>query len=384
MTHILLGVSGSISAYKTPEIVRHLRREGWDVTPILSKDATQFVTPLSLSCVAEKETITHREFMHHEIPHLKLAKSADVLICAPLSANTLSALSSGWANEPVSATFSAFDGPSILCPAMHTEMWIHPSVQSNLSHLTSVYKSTILGPDKGELASGDTGIGRLVDPRLISLSVYAALNPLPQLRNKRVIVTAGGTSEKIDTVRKITNSSTGMSGEILAHMASLHGAKVTLISSQPLGIPNPHLVEYIPIESVSELETTLQTSVKNCDYLYMAAAVSDFTCEYKEEKISRSDPLTLTLTQTPDLLRSLFPLKGSSKFIGYCLSDTNLEAIAKQKLDDKGLDSIIANTSDQIGNPLRTATIYSANGSCNHIDSLKLPEFSNQILDFTV
>ena len=381
MTHILLGISGSISAYKTPEIVRYFRKENWKVTPILTEAAMQFVTPLSLSTVSETDCLTPKAFMAPHIPHLKLVKSADIFVNAPISANTLAKLAGGWANDPVSATLSAFEGPVMLCPAMHTEMWQHRRVQASVSHCQKMgYR--FLGPDEGDLASGDHGLGRLIDPKLLVLAIYAQLYPIPSLINQKIVITAGGTAEPIDPIRQITNASTGLSGEMLAHMASLHGANVTLITTRTLQVPNSRL-QVIPVTTVSDLREALYATVPGSNRLYMSAAVSDFTVAYTPTKLSRQGSLSLTLTETPDLLSDLSSIKGSTYFIGYCLADFNLESIARKKLSSKGLDAIIANTSDQVGQRCRTATIYKANGHSEYLSELPLPLYSNRLLDIS-
>lgn len=378
MTHVILGISGSISAYKTPDIVRLFRKEGWDVTPILTQQATQFVSPLSLETVAETPCLTPQTFMSPEIPHLKLAKSADIVVGAPLSANTLAKIASGRADDPVSAILSAFCGPVILSPAMHTEMWEHPKTQEALTGCQT-QTTTVVGPDHGALASGDYGTGRLVDPRLLVLAVYAGLSGMPRLDGCSIVITAGGTVEPIDPVRHITNSSTGLSGETLAHMASLLGATVTLISSRPLQIPNPHIQAVVPVQTVSDLQAALDTALPGADRLYMAAAVSDFTVMPSSEKLSRSQDMTLQLSKTADILKSL-KRSETTTYIGFCLSDGDLETIAKKKLSDKNLDYIVANRPDQVGATHRTATIYGKDATAIPIQEATLAQYALELL----
>lgn len=356
--HVVLGICGGISAYKAPELVRLLKKRGCRVTCVLTSAAELFVSKLALEVVSESKVYTDLDRFSSESLHLALAREADVLAVVPASANSLAKFSHGFSDDLLSALVLSFTKPKLLVPAMHTEMWENRAVQRNLFQL-SADGFFVLGPIVGDLASGDFGKGRLAD--LDDIVARILLLPLPfrHLNGKRLLITAGGTMEAIDTVRAITNHSTGQMGYELARVATFMGARVTLVSTTP--VVGTLFDSVVLASSVDDLSAALHAKLDEHDGLIMAAAVSDFKPKVvADKKIRRGQSLILELEATQDILKSLLPKKRHRTFIGFCLNDTNLAEVALQKLDAKGLDYIVANTSKMFGKAERDVLIYKA------------------------
>ncbi len=364
--HLVLGVTGSIAAYKTPELTRQLIKAGFSVAPILSENAHHFVAEAALNVVS--------------MNHLEVAKTASVFVIAPATANIISKCAHGIADDLLTSAFLAFTGPKLIVPAMHTEMYLNPIIQDNIAKLKK-YGVHFLGPDTGDLAVGDVGIGRMVDLELIVLKAQSLLlKPLP-LAGKRIIVTAGGTRERMDSVRVISNLSTGKLGSMIAHVASFMGAKVDLISTVPV-LSNPHL-DVVKVESVDDMKTAIEERVGMADALYMAAAVSDFAFETQASKIKRTN-LKLDLKPTPDILAGLSKKKKSCRMIGFCLEDQDLEKRAREKLKKKNLDFIVANKPDSIGKDKRDVLILSKNSAkAEQLRGISLIHAAHRLLELT-
>ena len=357
-THILLGISGSIAAYKTPELVRLFKQKGWSVRTIATDSALRFVSPLSLETVSEAPVLMPSTYFSGTIPHLTQDRHASVFVLAPATANIIAKCAHGIADDPVSSSFLAFTGVKVIVPAMHTEMWVNPITQANVARLREL-GVMVFGPASGELSCGDRGVGRMIDLALIVHGVEAIISGQTRLALKRVLITVGGTRESIDNMRVLTNLSTGKLGWYLAHTAALFGAKVGVISTVPTSMDNPHLEFVDRVNSVSEMQAALHHHILNTDTLIMAAAVSDFTVVRQDSKIKREGDTALKLIKTPDLLKSLEPVKGHRQFIGFCLEDEELLVSAKRKLQAKNLDYIVANSSQAVGADTRSVYILS-------------------------
>lgn len=351
--HILFGISGGIAAYKTPEIVRLLIKEGHNVRCVLTKHATHFVTKTTLGTLSKNPPLEEQFVDPEKVQHLDLARSTDMLVIAPATANIIAKFANGIADDLLSTLFLAYKGPKLIVPAMHTEMFTNPITQANIQKLKD-FGVHFLGPDTGELACGDQGVGRMVDPVLIVDKIRSLTYSSIPLSGKKILITAGGTRQAIDQMRFITNRSTGMLGYSLAATAAFWGADVTLVSTMPLAVNNPEIKHIISVDSAEEMQRVVQSQIVDYDYLFMAAAVSDFTCELSGEKIKRADRYQLNLIGTPDILKSIAHLKAEKIFVGFCLEDENLIEVAYQKLKEKKLDYIIANTSKTIGKSIRS------------------------------
>ena len=287
MLTILLGITGSISAYKIPELIRDLKKKGYRVIPILTQSASQFVTKLTLETVSEEKVWTDADFMNGKSPHLMLTREADIMLTVPCSANTLTKYTYGISDSLLTTCFISFTKSKIIAPAMHTEMWQNSATQRNITNLIKE-GVTVVGPSYGKLACGDEGEGRLVDLTDLEAAIQLCQYPKASLQGQSILITAGGTSEAIDPVRAITNRSTGQLGHKLSIYAALMGAQVQLITTKPLesNLPN---ISVTKVKTADEMSTQVQTYFKTSDCLYMAAAVSDFTSVASETKIRRQD-----------------------------------------------------------------------------------------------
>lgn len=356
LKRVLIGITGGISAYKVPDIIRDLKRAGISVTPLLTQSAHEFVTPMTLGTVAGVKPVTSMWDDLSGIQHIALARDHDAMVIVPATAHTIARLAHGLADDLLAATFLAFTGPRLIVPAMNTDMYLNPATQDNLA-LLAKRGISILGPGVGEMACGTSGPGRLIASEMIVDRILALAFPPIDLTGRHILITAGPTTERIDSVRVLTNLSSGKLGNMLARMAAFNGAKVHLVTTVPCG--DPALFEIVQfVESVAEMETAVRAEIAACDVLYMAAAVSDYTVsQASETKLRRTAEMTLNLTGTPDILAGLSDLKGNKRFIGFCLDDNDLLKVARDKLVRKNLDSIIANRPETIGQHTRTVSI---------------------------
>jgi phosphopantothenoylcysteine decarboxylase / phosphopantothenate---cysteine ligase len=377
MARVLFGLSGSIAAYKTLEIIRGLRRFGVDVVPILTKAAESFVTPLSVSVLAEHEAFTESDAMSR-MPHITLGRGADLLVLCPASADTIAKCRWGTTDTLLTATWSAFAGPKLIVPSMHTEMYQNPANQENLAWLKA-HGAKVLGPVSGDLACGDTGLGRMVDPSLVIATIMSMLNgihPSATLRDhlhpfensvlcsaepntgfaqKRILITAGGTREAIDSVRYIGNHSSGQLGHALARLAAFAGAEVSLVTTVPLPYDIPGVTE-IAVLSTADMAAAVAEIVPTVDTVIMAAAVADFTMDAAPQKIKRDTGLSLDLQPTADILKTM-PRHDGLRVIGFCLEDGDVVAVGRAKMQAKNTDVMVCNTSASFGADQRTVTI---------------------------
>jgi phosphopantothenoylcysteine decarboxylase/phosphopantothenate--cysteine ligase len=343
MARVLFGVTGGIAAYKAAELMRLLVKAGHEVTPILTGDAETFVTAKTFAALARREP--PRELY----PHLV---EADLLVIAPLAANTLAKLAHGLADNVLTQTALAFDGPVLAAPAMNPRMWAHGATRDNVAKLRE-RGVVLVGPDEGELAEGESGVGRMSEPDEIFSRAEALLARSGQLAGKRVLVSAGGTREPLDAVRFLGNRSSGRMGVALAEEARLRGAEVTLVAAN-LSVPPPGKVELVPAATAAELEREVLARA-DADVVVMAAAVADYRpAETSAEKRPKNaEPWTVTLEPTADVLAQLGARRRRGQLlIGFAADrgDTGL-ARARDKLASKRSDLIVFNdvSRDDIG-----------------------------------
>jgi len=372
---VVLGITGSIAAYKSPEIVRALRAEGADVQALLTPAATRFVSPLTL------RTLTGRAvdadlldlLPDGRIGHIIAADSADAMLIAPATAQWIGAMASGLAGDVVTAACLATTAPVIVAPAMDGEMWAHAATQTNVARLGDDFGYTLVAPESGALASGATGVGRLAETAAIVDAVVAAIGSAPirepnesrrpppvpagDLSGRRIVVTAGGTEEPIDAVRILANRSSGRQGIALAEAARDRGADVTLIAAR-VSVPLPEGVTIVRAMSVDALNAALRdallaapngSATTPADALIATAAVSDFRVAGGPltEKLRRDGEITLRLTPTPDLLASVAQSLGpraarQTLLVGFS-AEASATPRAREKLENKDLDLIVAN-----------------------------------------
>lgn len=344
MKNILIGITSSIAAYKIPELIRMFKKANYDVKVVMTPEAKNFVTPLTLETLSSNRVYEQQFCPRDNTQHISLCSWADAFIIAPLSANTLSKIANGICDNLLSSVFCAYIGekkPIILAPAMNCGMWENPFVQKNLETLKNA-GCKILEPEYGFLACGTENKGRLCELK----KIFEAIECKKPLKGKKIVITSGGTREAIDPVRFISNASSGKMGRALADCAHELGARVVLISTQELQKPYKVVIAQ---DTISMLNATRKEFIENnADYLIMAAAVSDYRVKnYSNTKISKEqtgENLTIELVKNPDILKTMCEEKSQSqKAIGFCLSSENAVENAKKKIKDKGCNIIIAN-----------------------------------------
>lgn len=348
---ILLGVTGGIAAYKTPELVRRLRDRGADVQVVLTRSAAQFVTGTTLQAVSGHPVRTNLwdEDAEAAMGHIELARWADQVLIAPATAEFMARLAAGAAPDLLTTLCLATEAPLSIAPAMNHIMWANAAVQANRVLLES-RGVRILGPNEGDQACGETGLGRMVEPDDIAAALMTGTSPvvvtgasLP-LQGKTVMVTAGPTREAIDPVRFISNRSSGKMGYAMAHAAAEAGAQVILLSG-PVHLPAPQGVERIMIESAEELFAATHAHIDNVDIFIAVAAVSDYrprTAESSKIKKTRAE-MTVDLVKSPDILVSVAKLARGPFTVGFAAETDRIREYALAKLAAKQLDMIVAN-----------------------------------------
>ncbi|MDH5190091.1 MAG: bifunctional phosphopantothenoylcysteine decarboxylase/phosphopantothenate--cysteine ligase CoaBC [Gammaproteobacteria bacterium] len=342
--HIVLGVTGSIAAYKSADLVRKLKTAGAEVHVIMTKGATEFITPLTMQAVSGNEV--HQSLLDEKaeagMGHIQLARWADLVLIAPASADCLSRLVLGRGDDLLGAVCLASTSPLAVAPAMNQAMWKDPATQENVAKLKT-RGIHILGPAEGEQACGDTGPGRMLEPDDLVTEVEGLFES-GILSGVKVMVTAGPTQEDIDPVRFISNRSSGKMGYALAQAAVEAGAEVILVSG-PTSLPIPDRTRRIDIRSAREMHDAVHAEIKDIDIFIGAAAVADYRpIEAEAGKIKKdSDTLTLQMTKTEDILASVAGLKDRPYMVGFAAETDNLEANALKKLNAKQLDMIAAN-----------------------------------------
>ncbi len=340
--HIVLGVTGSIACYKALDLASKMVQAGALVDTVMSYGATQFVTPLAFRSITHREVVTDTfdPDSRYSVEHVALAKQADVIVIAPATAHCIAKLAAGLADDALTTTVIAASCPLLVAPAMDGNMFHHAATQENLAKLRE-RSVVIAGPASGRLASGLTGVGRLLEtPELLGYIAYT-MGKDGDLAGRTIVVSAGGTAEPIDPVRVITNHSSGKMGYALAEAARDRGARVELVSAAK-GLPNPPLVHVVPVQTAQQMCDAVLARVNNADALIMAAAVADYRpAESALQKIKKSDDqLNIPLARTTDILAAA---TGNFVKVGFAAESENLVPNAKVKVQSKGLDLIAAN-----------------------------------------
>lgn len=301
---ILLGVTGGIAAYKSPDLVRRLVERGADVQVVMSRGAQQFVTALTFQAVSGKPVRTDLwdEAAEAAMGHIELARWADEIVVAPATAEFIARIAHGFAEDLLTTLCLATAAPITIAPAMNRQMWANPATQANV-RLLKERGVRVLGPASGEQACGEVGVGRMLEPTRITDEIFAALPVEGVLKGLKLVITAGPTRECIDPVRFISNRSSGKMGYAVAEAAREAGAKVVLITG-PVQIVSPPGIERIDVESAEQMLAAVQQNIAGADIFVAAAAVSDYRCsEIAREKIKKtSDTMTLSLARAPDVL----------------------------------------------------------------------------------
>jgi phosphopantothenoylcysteine decarboxylase/phosphopantothenate--cysteine ligase len=371
--NILLGITGSISAYKSADLCRLLVKEGATVRVVMTPAATEFISPLTLSTLS-KNPVFHTMVSEDETwnNHVELGLWADLLLIAPTSANTLAHFSGGICDSLLDAVYLSARCPVMLAPAMDHDMYLHESTQDNIDVLKS-RGHVIVGPAQGELASGLIGEGRLVEPADIVNEVVNFLYADLPLRGKKIIVTAGPTREAIDPVRFISNHSTGKMGIAIAKELADNGAEVILVLG-PVALEIPRGIKVISVNSASEMYEATITNFENASGAILTAAVADYTPEeVSSTKIKKSDnDMNLALVKTRDIAASLGQIKKANQFlVGFALETNDEINNAKNKLKSKNLDLIILNSLNDEGAGFGTDTNKIT--FISHTETIELP-----------
>ncbi len=342
---VVLGVTGGISAYKAVEVCRRLVEAGVHVSPVLTADALRFVGKTTFSALASEPAQSSLFDEASPIPHTRLGQSADLVVVAPATADFLARYAAGMANDLLTATLLATRAPVLVCPAMHTEMWEHPSVQENLDTLRRRGVS-VVPPESGALAAGDVGVGRLADPASIVSVALAMLGGRGDLAGRRVAVSAGGTREPIDPVRHLSNRSSGKQGHALAVAALRRGAEVTLVTTVEHPVPAHPRLSVVRVDTAAEMESALSIESDKADVIVMAAAVADFRpTQVATKKLTKDDGVpSIVLEPTPDILCGLVARRRAGQVIaGFAAETDDPVARGRRKLERKGVDLMVVN-----------------------------------------
>ena len=344
---IVLGVTGGIAAYKSAEVVSRLRHLGANVHVIMTKNATEFVSPLTFQTLSANQVVTDtfQAPEYWNVEHVALAKRAEVFVIAPATANIMAKMACGIADDMLSTTVLATKAPVLLAPAMNTGMWTAAATQANLKTLQE-RGIQFIGPESGILACGDEGAGRMSEPETIVAAICDKLNAVNDLAGLKVLVTAGATRERLDPVRYMTNDSSGKMGFAIAEAAKARGAEVTAVYGN-VTAPVPAGIRRIQIESAQELYDVMMREAPEQDIVIQAAAV----CDYRFEKTAKSkikkaegEGLTLTLIENPDVAKAVGAIKKKGQtLVGFAAETDNVKKNAADKLKKKNLDMIVAN-----------------------------------------
>lgn len=376
---VVLGITGSIAAYKIANLASMLCKQHCNVHVIMTKNATEFIAPLTFETLTNNKCIvdTFDRRGDYDVEHISIAKQADLFVIAPASANIIGKIAHGIADDMLSTTVMACTCKKLISPAMNSNMYQNPIVQNNIEILKS-FGYVLIEPAVGMLACKDIGIGKLPSEELIFAYIERELACQKDLKGKKVLVTAGATQEAIDPVRYITNHSSGKMGYAIAKAAMLRGADVTLITGKTFINP-PEFIKVIEINSAAEMMQAVKQEFKQMDIIIKAAAVADYTPKnLSEHKLKKKDgELSLELTRTEDILAYIGANKEKSQFLcGFSMETENLIENSKQKLLRKNADMIIANSLSTEGAGFKVDTNVIT--MITKEDTLKLPIMSKQ------
>ncbi len=349
---IVLGVTGSIAAYKIASLASALKKLEADVHVLMTKNATNFINPITFETLIGNKCLvdTFDRNFQFSVEHVSLAKLADVVMIAPATANVIGKLANGLADDMLTTTVMACKCKKFISPAMNTNMFENPIVQDNLKKLER-YQYEVIQPASGYLACGDTGAGKMPEPEVLLSYILRECCCEKDMLGKRVLVTAGPTQEAIDPVRYITNHSSGKMGYAIAEMAMLRGANVTLVSG-PTALQPPMFVDFVPVTSAQEMFQQVTERAEKQDIIIKAAAVADYRpATVADQKMKKSeDAMSLSLERTTDILSYLGQRKTSGQFLcGFSMETENVLGNSRAKLEKKNLDMIAANSLRQEG-----------------------------------
>lgn len=385
-SNIVLGITGGIAAYKIPELIRMMTKEGAKVKVVMTDNARQFVTPVTLQTVSENPVYidTFQMTSRSEIDHIALAEWADIMVIAPATANVIGKIASGIADDLLTTVVTAVKSPVLLCPAMNTNMYTNPVVESNLQKLVSLGYH-VMKAASGSLACKTEGPGRL-PPLEDVLEVIETIFSKKDLRGVRILVTAGPTQEALDPVRFITNHSSGKMGYAIAVMARRRGGDVTLVSGPTLMVP-PQGVRFVPIESALQMHQAVMENFDEVDVVVKAAAVSDYRpARFSPSKIKKEkDALCVDLKKNPDIIAEIGKAKGNKIVVGFAMETDDLIENAKKKMTEKCMDLIVANDLSEPGSGFKhdtnIVTLIDRSGAVERLPLMGKGDVADAILD---
>jgi phosphopantothenoylcysteine decarboxylase/phosphopantothenate--cysteine ligase len=374
---IVLGVTGSIAAYKSVELARRLTQAGATVQVVMSRSAAEFVRPLTFQALTYRPVELEMFQIQDEraAGHVAMGRQADVVVIAPATAHILARLANGFSDDLIATTVLATDAPIVVAPAMETHMWQNAATQANVATLRS-RGMRIVEPESGPLASGDVGPGRLASLERIEAAVAAALSVSHALAGRRVVVTAGPTVEPIDPVRFVSNRSSGKMGYAIAAAAADAGAEVFLVSG-PTALRAPQGAQLVPIETAEQMRDAVLGLLPNADAVIMAAAVADYRpTEMMERKIKKRDAgkqLDLRMTENPDILKAIVASRRSGAIVvGFKAETGDATAEASRMLREKKLDLVVANDVSDPGSAFGSDTDRVTFVSADGVEALPL------------
>lgn len=380
---VVLGVTGGIAAFKAAMLASRMVQAGAHVTVIMTEAAMEFMQPLTFSAITHTEVRTSVFASWHDgyRGHVSLASEADLLVIAPATAKSIAGLALGLADNLLQLVAMSVTAPILLAPAMEEHMFLHPATQQHLETLDT-RGVAIVGPERGRLASGASGPGRMAEPEIIVDAARWLLGRSGPLRGRRIVVSAGGTREPLDPVRFIGNRSSGVMGYAIARAALAAGADVVLVSG-PVEIPAPYGVELVTVETAAEMHEAIDVATEYADALIMAAAVADFRPESRETHKIKKKPgiehLELRLQRNPDILAAID--RPDMIRIGFAAETEDLLANARRKLVEKRLDAIVANDAEAtIGSATSRATILTRDGEARPLPDMSKDDVAAEIV----
>ena len=385
---VVIGVSGGIAVYKTLDVVSRLRKLGVNVNVIMTKSATEFVTPLSFQSLSQNYVVCDmfEDPKTWDVEHISLAKRADVFLIAPATANVIGKIANGIADDMLTTTVMATKAKVLIAPAMNTNMYENPILQRNINTLKELGYNFV-EPESGRLACGDTGKGKLASPETIVDEVVKLLSKGQDLKGKSIIVTAGPTVESIDPMRYITNRSTGKMGYSIAKEAIERGADVTLITGPTNLTPPQNLKKLVKIESAKDMYEAVLANLDENDVVIKSAAVADYKPKnYSNKKIKKSDDdLVIELDRNKDIAQEIGKIKNNKILVGFAAETNDLIENASLKIKKKNLDFIVANDLTKEGAGFGVDTnivkIIDKEGNITEYPKMKKEEVANIILD---
>ena len=385
---VVLGVTGSIAAYKIASLASMLKKQGADVEVIMTKNAVNFINPITFESLTGNKCLvdTFDRNFQFSVEHVALAKRADVFLIAPASANVIAKVAHGLADDMLTTTFLACQCPKIIAPAMNTRMYTNPILQDNLK-ICGKYGMEVIAPAEGYLACGDTGAGKMPEPEELFDYIQKAAAFPKDLAGKKILVTAGATMEAIDPVRYITNHSTGKMGYAVAKAAALRGAEVTLVSAHAEVAP-PRFVKLVQVTSARDMFEAVKAAAADQDVIVKAAAVADYRpAEVSDQKVKKKDgDLSIRLERTDDILAWLGDHRREGQFLcGFSMETEHMLENSRAKLEKKHLDMIVANNLkvEGAGFGLDTNVVTLITGDRElELPKLTKDEVAHRLLDF--